>query len=135
MAGETTALAATELDPPFQAAEGLFVVPFTKAFATTQLELNDVMEVGYVPADCTVLGFFIKETDMDSNVSPTLAQKLTLGSTDLVTSITYGQTGSDGFRACVPTAITAKTKLTMTNTAAAATAVAGTAYIGVLCQR
>ncbi len=133
MAGETTGTVAAEA--PYEAAEGLFVVPFSAAFATGELELADIKQLGYVPANVTVLGFIIKATDMDTNVSPLLSQKLTLGSTDLVTAITYGQTGADGFRACVPTRITSKTLLVVNNTAAAATAAAGTLYVGVLCQK
>ncbi len=133
MAGETTAT--TDLDAPYDPAEGFFTCSYTKAFATSQLELADIMELGWIPANTTVPGFSIKATDMDTNVSPLLVQKLTLGSTDLVTSITYGQTGTDGYRACVPTRVTAKTKLVVNNTAAAATAAAGTLYVTAFCQK
>jgi hypothetical protein len=113
----------------------MFLVPFTLALATTQLELADVQELGYLPANCTVYGFVIKMSDMDTNVSPLLVHKLTLGSTDLVATITNGQAGTDGFRACTPTTITAKTLLKLINTAAAATAASGTAYIAAVCQK
>jgi hypothetical protein len=133
MAGETTSTTAT--NAPVSLPSGTFLVPFTLALATGQLELADVQELGYLPANCTVYGFFIKMTDMDTNVSPLLAHKLTLGSTDVVTSITYGQAGTDGFRACTPTTITSKTLLKLINTAAAATAAAGTAYVAALVQK
>lgn len=134
MAGETTAT--TALDPPYVAAEGGFYIPYTLTYsATNQLELNDVFEAGWFPPDVWVFGFSIKATDMDTNVSPTLAQKISIGSTDLVTLITYGQTGTDGFRACTPTRITAKSKITVTNTAAAATAATGSMTIVAHCQK
>jgi hypothetical protein len=135
MAGETTALSASENDPPFQGAEGLFLVPFTKAFSSTQNETNDVMEMGYLPADCTVYGFIYAPTDMDTNVSPGLVHKITAGSTDLVTGLTGAQTGTKSFQPCTPTALTAKTKVTVTSTTAAATGAAGTLYLAALCQR
>ncbi len=134
MAGETVALTASQLDVPFEPAAGAFFVPLLIAYATGELELNDVHEAGYIPKG-TLLGWIIKATDMDTNVSPTLSQKITVGSTDVVTAITYGQTGADGFRACTPTVVTDKTKVSVTNTAAAATAAAGTLYLTAVMQK
>jgi len=133
MAGETTAT--TNLDPPMDMPAGLFLVPFALSYSTSQNESNDVMEAGYLPANVTVHGFFVKATDMDTNVSPAVVHKLTLGSTDLVTGITAGQTGGQAVYACTPTTITEKTKLTVTTTTAAATAAAGTLYVSALCQK
>lgn len=133
MAGETTAT--TDLHAPYEGATGMFLVPFTLTYATGQLELADVMEAGYIPPNVTVYGFVVKATDMDTNVSPTLVQKITLGSTDLVTGITVGQSAGEGVFGCVPTTTTAKTKLTVTNTTAAATAAAGTLYVAAICQK
>jgi hypothetical protein len=133
MAGETTS--AASLDPPFAGFDGLFLVPFTMSYATTQLEINDVMEAGYLPANVTVYGFLVSASDMDTNGAPALSQKLTLGSTDLVTGITAGQAGTSAVYACAPTTITAKTLLKVTNTAAAATAAAGTLNVAAICQK
>jgi len=135
MAGETTSLAATELEPPYDAAEGLFIVPLSKAFSTTQNELNDVMQMGYLPANCTVYGFYYSPTDMDTNVSPAVVHKITVGSTDLATGLTGAQSGAKTFVGCTPTRLTAKTLVTVTSTTAAATAAAGTLALGVLCQK
>lgn len=133
MAGETTAT--TDLHAPYEAPAGLFLVPFELSYATGQLELADVMEAGYVPANVTVYGFVVKATDMDVNVSPALVQKLTLGSTDLVSGITAGQSGGEGVFGCVPTTTTAKTKLSVAVTTAAATTAAGTFYVAAICQK
>lgn len=133
MAGETTSTSSN--NAPFEGHVGHFLVPFTLTYATTQLELNDVMEAGYLPANVTVYGFYVNASDMDTNASPALAQKITLGSTDLVTGVTAGQSGGNAVYACTPTTITAKTKLTVTNTAAAATAAAGTLYVTAICQK
>ncbi len=133
MAGETTAT--TALNAPFESTSGTFMVPFTITYTTGMLELNDVAEAGYLPANCTVYGWLVKATDMDTNVSPALIQKITLGSTDLVTGVTAGQTGAAAGYGCVPTTITAKTKVTVTNTAAAATAASGSLYLVALCQK
>lgn len=133
MAGETTAT--TALDPPFAAPTGLFIVPFTVAFATGELEANDVVEAGYIPANLTVYGVLYSPTDMDTNGSPALVQKVTVGSTDIVTGLTGGQSGAKTFVGCTPLTVTAKTKVSITSTTAAATAAAGTVYLGLLCQK
>jgi hypothetical protein len=133
MAGETTAT--TALNAPFEGASGLFLVPFSAAYSTTQNETNDVMEMGYLPANVTVYGWVYSPTDMDTNVSPAVVHKITLGSTDLATGLTGAQTGAKSFVGCVPTTITAKTKVTVTTTTAAATAAAGTLYLAALCQK
>lgn len=133
MAGETTT--AVSVDPPFSAPDGLFLVPFTVAYATTQLEANDVMELGYLPANCTVHGIIYSPTDMDTNVSPAVVQKVTIGSTDVATGLTGGQTGTKSFVGIVPTTITANTLAKVTTTTAPGTAAAGTLYCAFLCQK
>ncbi len=132
MAGETTAT--TALNAPYEAIDGLFLVPFTASYSTSQNELNDVMEMGYLPANVTIYGFIYSPTDMDTNVSPAVVHKITVGS-DLATGLTGAQTGAKSFVGCVPTTITAKTKVTVTTTTAAATAAAGTLYLAALCQK
>jgi hypothetical protein len=133
MAGETTST--TQKHAPVDLPAGTFLVPFSASYATGQLELNDVMELGYLPDNVTIYGFLVKATDMDTNVSPTLVQKITVGSTDLVTGITAGQSGGNAVYACTPTTITSKTKVVVTNTAAAATAAAGTLYVTAIVQK
>lgn len=133
MAGETTAT--TALDAPFTVPTGLCLVPFTTAFSSTQNETDDIMQIGYLPANCTVYGFIYAPTDMDTNVSPGLVHKITLGSTDLVTGLTGAQTGAKTFQPCVPTTITVKTLLSVQSTTAAATGAAGTLYLAALVQK
>jgi hypothetical protein len=133
MAGETTSAASA--NPPFSVPDGLFLVPFTVAYATTQLEANDVMELGYLPANCTVYGVIYSPTDMDTNVSPAVVQKVTIGSTDVATGLTGGQTGAKSFVGIVPTALTANTLAKVTTTTAPGTAAAGTLYCAFLCQK
>jgi hypothetical protein len=133
MAGETSTV--STLDAPYSGVDGVFLVPFTTAFSSTQNETDDVMQIGYLPANVTVYGFIYAPTDMDSNVSPGLVHKITLGSTDLVTGLTGAQTGAKSFQPCVPTTITAKTLLKVQSTTAAATGAAGTLYLAAVCQR
>jgi len=133
MAGETTAVAS--VDPPFEGAAGLFLVPFTLAYSTTQNETNDVMNAGYLPANVTVHGVIYAPTDMDTNVSPAVVHKVTIGSTDVATGLTGAQTGTKSFQPITPVTITAKTLVSVTSTTAAATAAAGTLYLSFLCQK
>jgi hypothetical protein len=133
MAGETVSTTAT--NAPFEVPFGLAIIPLSASFSTTNNELNDVMEMGYIPPNVTVYGFIYAPTDMDSNVSPALVHKITVGSTDLATGLTGAQTGAKSFVGCVPTTVTAKTKVTVTSTTAAATGAAGTLYLGVVVQK
>lgn len=132
MAGETTAAASA--DVPLEMPAGLFLVPFTVAYATGQLEANDVMELGYLPV-CTVHGVVYSPTDMDTNVSPAVVQKVTIGSTDVATGLTGAQTGAKSFVGIVPQVLTAKTLAKVTTTTAPGTAAAGTLYCAFLCQK
>lgn len=133
MAGETTSAASA--DVPFELPAGLFLVPFTLTYATGQLEANDVMEAGYLPSGVTVYSVLYAPTDMDTNVSPGLVQKVTIGSTDVLTGLTGGQTGTKSSNVITPIALTAKTLAKVTTTTAAATAAAGTLYLAFLCQK
>jgi hypothetical protein len=98
--------------------------------ATNQLELNDVMEVCYLPAGVKVWGIGYYATDMDTNVSPALAQKITIGSTDVVTGIADGRAGSSSYYPlATPITTTDYTLVKITNTAASATAATGSAKV------
>lgn len=131
MAGETTS--AVSADVPFEMPAGVFLVPFTVAYSTTQNETNDVMELGYLPSGVIVYGLIYAPTDMDSGTA--LVQKVTIGSTDVATGLTGGQTGAKTFVPIVPQTLTAKTLAKVTSTTAAGTAVAGSLYIAFLCQK
>ena len=97
MAGETVSLAAgawreAQVVPAFKGPT-LHVYEMTATYSNTnQLELNDVMEVGYLPAGVKVWMLGVTATDMDSSTG--LVQKVTVGSTDIVTLLTNGQTGA-----------------------------------------
>lgn len=140
MAGETTALSGAAArqfyDNP---GAGAFLVPFSMSFSTTQNELNDVMEVGYIPPFCRVVAAIWAPTDMDTNVSPAVVHKVTVGSTDIVTSLTGAQSGAASFNVCTQASIVAATSssaqlVKVQTTTAAATAAAGTAMLFLLCQ-
>lgn len=140
MAGETTAVAAsaarTFYDNP---GAGAFVVSFNLTFLSTDTELADVMEAGYLPPNVKMLAVGWYPTDMDTG-TPALVHKVTVGATDIVTGLTGAQAGTSSFtpvtnaaRVLAPT--TTATKVIVTVTTAAATGAAGTAVLDVWCQK
>lgn len=140
MAGETTTVAAsaarTFVDNP---GAGTFIVPFSLTYSTTQNELNDVMEAGYLPPNTRVFAVIWAPTDMDTNVSPAVVHKVTVGSTDIVTGLTGAQSGAASLTVCTQASLaatpsTSAAKVIVTSTTAAATAAAGTAQLFLLCQ-
>lgn len=142
MAGETTSRSGIDIDVvPHARGPVLNGANWTTELATTQLELNDVLNMGYIPTGATLLGFIAFADDLDSNASPALAWKITVGSTDVKTGITIGQASSVSthsitqFLGIEPITMTEPTLVKVTFTTAAATAVAGTftlcpVYIG-----
>ena len=141
MAGETTSRSGIDIDVlPHARGPVLNGAVWTTEVATTQLELNDVLNMGYVPKGATLIGFVPFVDDLDSNGTPTLAWKITVGSTDVKTGLTLGQassvsTNTGGFIAIEPVTTTEPTLVKVTFTTAAATAAAGTfclvpVYIG-----
>ncbi len=139
MAGETTSVAASaaRLFTDHPPGSGLFVCSFSLTFATTQLELNDVMEAGYIPANTRVLAVVWAPTDMDS--ATTAVHKVTVGSTDIVTGLTGAQTGAASLTVCTQASIVATPStspaLVKVTTTTAPTAVAGTAMLFLLCVK
>jgi hypothetical protein len=140
MAGETTSLSAAEARTFYDnVGAGAFLAVFTKSFSTTQNELADVMEMGYLPANTRVVGILYAPTDMDSNVSPTLVHKVTVNGVDQVTALSGGQSGTASWQVPTTTAVqttpgTDKQLVTITSSTAAATAVAGSVTLVLLCQ-
>lgn len=142
MAGETTSRSGIDSDVlPHMQGPVLNSVVWTTELATSQLELNDVINMGYIPNGATLVGFFAYADDLDSNGSPALAWKITVGSTDVKTGLTIGQATSVSthsvtqFLGIEPITMTAATLVKVTFTTAAATAAAGTfvlcpVYIG-----
>lgn len=134
MTAATVAVAASTahlIPKPYSA--GDFSVTFTASLATTQLDdVGDITELGYLPANCTVVGAIVTATDMDSG-SAALAYKITIGSTDVVTGVTVGQTATTTAFSFSPLTLTAVTKAQINITTVAATAVAGTLTVVFRC--
>jgi hypothetical protein len=142
MAGETTSRSGiSRRITPVQGGPVLNGAVWSTSVATTQLELNDVLEMGYLPKGVTLVGFIAYATDMDTNGTPALAWKITVGSTDVKTGVTIGQATAlstqtlTQFLGIEPVTTTAATLVKVTVTTAAATAAAGTlvlvpVYIG-----
>lgn len=123
---------ATEAQPAFKGPI-LNGAVWSVEVATTSLdEANDTVNMGYLPAGVTLLGFIAFADDLDSNVSPALVSKITVGSTDVKTGMTLGQAATgltssiSSFVAIEPLAITEETLVKWTVTTAAGTAAAGT---------
>jgi len=129
MAGETTA--ALSNDVPFELPAGMFLVPFSVAYSTTQNETNDVMELGYLPA-CTVYGVHYSPSAMAASA---LVQKITVGSTDIATGLTGAVLGTPSYQPIAPLVLTTKTLAKVTSTTAATTPAAGTLKCAFLCQK
>lgn len=140
MAGETTSVAASAARNYYaNPGAGTFAVEFSLTYSTTQNELNDVMEAGYIPPYAKVYAVGWYPTDMDTNGSPAAVHKVTVGSTDVVTGLTGAQTGTASFTPVTPTAAATATSssaalVKVTTTTAAATAAAGTARLVLFCQ-
>ena len=109
-----------------------FEVPVTAALTTA-----DVINFGYLPANSRVLAATLESTDIDTNVSPTIAINVgDAGSaTRYFSASTVGQAGT----ASVASAVaglhyknTSKTLVTGAPSANAATGVAGTLYLSIL---
>lgn len=129
MAGETTSisgLAQSRKSMPSTGGPEVNSDVWSHEYTTGELEANDVLQVGYIPAGATLLGFFMYSDDLDSNGTPALVRKITVGATDVATGLTYGQSAGGGFVAMEPLTVTSNTLVKMTVTTAAATAVAGT---------
>lgn len=130
MAGETTS--ALSSDPPFSAPVGFFLVPFTVAYSTTQNESADVMELGYLPANCKVYGCIYTPSAMAASA---LVHKITIGSTDVITGLIGAVLGTGSVQTWAPVTLTANTLAKVTSTTAATTPAAGTLTVAFLCQK
>lgn len=131
MAGETTARSGIDIDVlPLACGPVLNGVVWTTELATTQLELADVIQLGYLPKGVTCIGFVAFADDLDSGTA--LVWKITVGSTDVKTGMTIGQADAklthtlNQFLAIDPITTTDRTLVSVTFTTAAGTAVAGT---------
>lgn len=109
----------------------------TITVATTDLALNALMSIGYVPRNCRVLDVIISCTDLDTNGTPALVLAVGDAADDdrFITASTVGQTGgrvSAGNTAAsaatfaAHTGYTDDTLISVKATTAAATAATGT---------
>ena len=65
---------------------GLFGTPMTVSVPTTAIdEVNDSIELGYVPGNCILLGFLVQASSMAASG---LVVKLQVNGSDVVTGIT-----------------------------------------------
>lgn len=140
MAGETTSRSGIDIDVlPRAGGPVLNGAVWTTELATSQLELADVVNMGYLPTGVTLVGFIAFADDLDSATA--LVWKITVGSTDVKTGITIGQASAVSthtltqFLAVDPYTTTDRELVKVTITTAAGTAVAGTlslvpVYIG-----
>lgn len=140
MAGETTSVAASSARQYYdQTGAGSFLAVFNLTFGTTDNELNDVMQAGYVAPNTRVVAVGWYPTDMDTNGSPTVVHKVTINGVDAVTGMTGAQSGTSSWNAVTQAFIattpgTAAQLVQVQSTTAAATAAAGTAVLVLLCQ-
>jgi len=123
---------ATETQPKF-AGPVLNGRVWSVEVATTSLdEAADTVNMGYLPAGVTLLGFIGFADDLDTGVSAALISKITVGSTDVKTGMTLGQAATgltssvSSFIAIEPLAITEETLVKWAVTTAADTPAAGT---------
>ena len=136
MAGETKAVLAAYAKPTrMLTGSGLCCSVFSVPLATTEMELADVVNCGFIPAGVTVVAVGFACHDMDSSTG--VVNKITIGSTDVATGITAGVLGSVAtavptLRAVIPQTTTDKTLVSTTfTTAPSGTAAAGTIHVSV----
>lgn len=141
MAGETISVPATAARTYYDnPGAGTFVVSNTLTFGTTDNQLADVQQVGYLPPNVKLLAVGFYPTAMDTNGSPTLVLKLTVGSTDVVTGVSGAQGGASSLvpvnqAGRVLAASTSPTLVQVQCTTAAATAAAGSMIVDLYCQK
>lgn len=124
MAGET--IQRTGIDPQQARKFGgpiLNAAVWSVSFATGDLEATDIAQFGYIPNGSTLVGFHYWTDDLDGATS--LVTKLTVGTTDVLTGLTWGRAAGGGFVAIDPITTTASTLVSMTVTTAPGTAQAG----------
>jgi hypothetical protein len=133
MAGETKAVLTAYQKPRKQLANGgLCVQMFEVPLATGEMELNDVVNLGYLPDGVTVVAVGCTSDDLDSSTG--VVTKVTIGATDVLTGVTSAVLGSVAtqvptVRAIKPYVTSGKTLASTTfTTAPSGTAAAGSLY-------
>ena len=103
---------------------GLCMTPMTATIATTSLDdVGDIVELGYLPANCTVFGVLIQTASLAASA---LVYKIQIAGVDFVTSVTTGSgAGAAWWFANAPLVLTAVSKVTFQVTTVATTPAAG----------
>jgi hypothetical protein len=114
---------------------GVGWVKYNITFSTTENELNDIVEVGNIGIAHQPIAYLWFPSDMDSATGA--VHKITVGGTDIVTGLTGAQTGTSqmGPVTTLIATSTNPTKVQVQTTTAAATPVAGTATLFLLCVK
>ncbi len=118
----------------YLADEGLCLATYDVEVLTTDLQSADEVTIGMLPTG-TVYGVYITSTDLDTNGTAALVQKLTIGGVDVATGINVGQAGGTAHIAIPPTALAESTEAKLVTTTSAATAATGTVKLAFLIQR
>lgn len=128
MAGETTSLAVgawKDANVFPVSGKALMIHEATASFGSSDNEVNDVMEVCYLPDGIKVYGLIVSATDMDTG-TPAVVHKVTFGATDVVTGLTNAQAGTTTVHGIAPYTTSGYTLVKVTSTTAAAVGAAGT---------
>jgi hypothetical protein len=117
---------AHRIPKPYEA--GLVSHTMTAAIATTSLDdVSDTVEMGYVPANCKLMGFFVQTGSLAASA---LVYKIQVAGVDFITGITTGS-GAGGalWLASAPLDIAVVSKVTVVITTVATTPAAATLSI------
>lgn len=127
MTASTVALPASAahlIAKPYEAS--FMATPMTAAVATTSLDdIGDIIEMGYLPGNCTLLGYLVQAGALAASA---LAYKIQLAGADSVTGITTGGGGAAAaalFWLTAPLVLTVVSKVTFQVTTAGVTPAAG----------
>ena len=111
---------------------GVACMAFDLTIGTGDLEADDILEAGYVPAGVTVIAFLVTTTALDSDGTPIVTFDIQLGTTSLISASTQAQLGGSDLIPVVPTTTTAPTVVRFKTITAPTAAQAGTARIKAL---
>lgn len=122
---------------------GAFFATFTQNYASSDNVLNDINQLGYLAPNVRVVAVGFFPTDMDTNGTPTVVHKITVGAVDIVTGLTGAQTGTSAWLPVLSTVAPVDqgagpevpTLVQLQTTTAAATAAAGSIVVVLLCQK
>ena len=131
MAGETTSLTAAQavVLRGLSNAELKAILFPSISYATTELEVGDIKQIGYLPAWFKPVAWVWLPTDMDTNVSPLVSHTVKAGSTAVTIALTGAQSATAQIVPSLAFTPTGSPALVTTTAVAAATAASGTATL------